>query len=238
MKIKDVESIFGKHLLLKDTMVIRVTLATVFANKLQGDPLWLLIIAPPASAKTEIITALSGLPEIFPLSILTARTLVSGMIGEPEEKTCLIKRLNGKILALKDFTSVITMHHDQRSEVLGQLREIYDGRYRKCFGTGQDTKWEGKLGIIAGVTPIIDTHYAIFQMLGERFIQFRIEAPHPVDMALKGMDNSGKEREIRKELEDAVKNFATSLPLPQEISLSPIIKGKIAHLSAFCVPFF
>ena len=108
LQLKDLEEVFRKHLLLKDTMVIEVILATVFANKLEGDPLWLLIIAPPSSAKTEIITSLSGIPNVFPLSSLTAHTLVSGMISDTKEDKSLILQLNSKILAIKDFTSVIS----------------------------------------------------------------------------------------------------------------------------------
>ncbi|MDP8213049.1 MAG: hypothetical protein P9X22_07175, partial [Candidatus Zapsychrus exili] len=195
---------------------------------------WLLIIAPPSSAKTEIISSLNGIPDIYPLSSLTAHTLVSGMIDE-EDKSLLLK-LTGKIVALKDFTSVISMHREQRAEVLSQLREIYDGSYKKPFGTGQVTEWEGKIGFIAGVTPIIDTHYAIFQMLGERFIQFRIKSPDHIKMALKGMENSGREPEIRKELRNAVSSFIASVSLPnKKIILPTPIKEKIAPLAAFCV---
>jgi len=236
LQLKDLKEVFRKHLLLKDTMVIEVTLATVFANKLEGDPLWLLIIAPPSSAKTEIITSLSGIPNVFPLSSLTAHTLVSGMISGTKEDKSLILQLNSKILAIKDFTSVISMHREPRAEILSQLREIYDGKYKKHFGTGQVTNWEGKIGIIAGVTPVIDTHYAIFQVLGERFVQYRIESPDPIEMALKGIDNSGKENVMRQELMKAVKNLVETTSLPKDkIALPSIIKNKIAYLSAFCV---
>ena len=113
MKLQEVEEVFKKHLLLEDINIIKVVLATVFANKVKGDPLWLLIIAPPSSAKTEIISSLNGLPEIYPLSSLTAHTLVSGMVGDKDQS--LILELDGKILALKDFTSVLSIHREQRT---------------------------------------------------------------------------------------------------------------------------
>jgi len=234
MNLQQVEEVFKKHFLMKNADVVKVVLATFFANKLEGDPLWLLLIAPPSSLKTEIIATLNGLQEIYPLSSLTAHTLVSGMVGN-EDKSLILK-LDKKIVTLKDFTSVLSMHREQRAEVLSQLREIYDGSYKKPFGTGQVTKWEGKIGLIAGVTPVIDTHYAVFQMLGERFIHFRIETPDPVKMALKGIDNSGREREIRKELRGMVRSFINSISLPdKKIGLPLTIKDKIAYLSVFCV---
>ncbi|MFH0763479.1 MAG: hypothetical protein V1927_00550 [Candidatus Omnitrophota bacterium] len=239
--ISHVEESFKKYLLLKDTIVIRVVLATIFANRLEGDPLWLLIVAPPSSAKTEIINSLNGLPEIFPLSSLTAHTLVSGMItnedGKKDDKDkSLILQLDGKILALKDFTSVLSMHREQRAEILSQLREIYDGAYIKRFGTGQVTDWKGKIGIIAGVTPIIDNHNSVSQMLGERFIQFRMESPDLVEMALRGIDNTGRECGTRQQLIEMVRDFAINIPMPtNEITIPSAIRNKIAHLAAFCV---
>ncbi len=234
MAIQEVKKLFQKYLLLKTTDILEIVLATILANKLPGDPLWLLIIAPPSSAKTEIISSLSDIAGIFPLSSLTAHTLVSGMVHE-EDKS-LLPKLKGKIITLKDFTSIITMHREQRAEVLSQLREIYDGRYTKCFGTGKSIDWEGKVGIIAGVTPVIDTHYAIFQMLGERFIQYRIQQPDPVEMAMKGMENSGQENEIRHILKNSIKSLYKEIEIPQkQIALPSPIKEKIAHLAAFCV---
>src|SRR5438046_1578624 len=77
---------------------------------------------------------------------------------------------------VKDFTTVLTLHRDKRGEILAQLREIYDGHYRKEFGNGKVVDWTGKIGLIAGVTPIIDTYHAVNQVLGERFVCFRIKS--------------------------------------------------------------
>ncbi len=236
MNIEELEDIFKNHLLLPDTMVIRVVLATIVANKIKGDPLWLFVIAPPSSAKTEIISSLNGLPDIFPLSSLTSHTLASGMVSVDDKERSLIYKLTNKIVTLKDFTSILTMHRESRAEILSQLREIYDGSYKKHFGTGEKTDWTGKIGIIAGVTPIIDTYYSIFQLLGERFIQFRMELPEPVEVALKAIANSGKEKKIRYELKGAIAKFINEITMPHRVITVPLqIERRIAYLSAFCV---
>ena len=41
------------YLQLDDPWVVDVALATVVANTLDGDPLWLLLVSPPSSGKTE-----------------------------------------------------------------------------------------------------------------------------------------------------------------------------------------
>ncbi len=74
--------VFKRWLLLKDPYLVEVVLASVVANLLGGDPLWLLIVAPPSSAKTEILRALSRVPWIYLLSNLTANTLLSGQQGK------------------------------------------------------------------------------------------------------------------------------------------------------------
>ena len=56
-----------------------VVLATAFSNWIHGDPVWLLIVAPPSSGKSAFISALSGIDQVYPLSKLTARTFVSGL---------------------------------------------------------------------------------------------------------------------------------------------------------------
>ncbi len=53
-------------------------LGTVAANLLPGDPIWLGLIAPPSSAKTELLNAISGLPFVVSISTLTLAGLLSG----------------------------------------------------------------------------------------------------------------------------------------------------------------
>ena len=100
--------VFERWLLLKDPYLLEVVLASVVANLLGGDPLWLLIVAPPSSAKTEIIRALSRVPCIYLLSNLTANTLLSGQKGKKDAS--LLPHLSNKILAMKDFTTILTLH--------------------------------------------------------------------------------------------------------------------------------
>ena len=54
------------------------------------------------------------------------------------------------VLICKDFTSILAMRHEQRSALLGHLRDIYDGYMKRNVGTdgGQTLLWEGKLGFL------------------------------------------------------------------------------------------
>ena len=46
---------------LRDETVIYAVLGTIAANLLPGDPVWLGIIAPPSSAKTEILNSVAAI---------------------------------------------------------------------------------------------------------------------------------------------------------------------------------
>ena len=232
--IEKLHNRFNKWLLITDWDALTITVAAVIANRLPGDPLWLFLVTAPSGVKTEYISSLNGLPKIHPLSDLTAQTFASGMKGR-NDPSLLPKLSYGTVLVLKDFTTVLSMQRDKRHEILSQLREIYDGSYSKSWGTGKTLNWKGKVGLIAGVTTIIDTHYAMYQTLGERFIQYRISQPEPDAVAEVAMRNQGHEKRMREELAAAVQEFFEELDLEVVPELAPEMIKKLAKLSSFVV---
>jgi hypothetical protein len=139
---------------------VDMALATVIANRMDGDPLWVFLVAPPSGGKTEVIRALDEAGDVYPLSSLTAQTFASGFERKGTE-TSLLPKIDGKTLTMKDFGTVLTMYREKKAEILAQLREIYDGGFIKEFGNGKTFRWSGKVGLLAGVTPIIDREYAL-----------------------------------------------------------------------------
>ncbi len=235
LALKQVTTTMKKWLLFSDMQLLDVMLATVIANRMNSDPLWLFIIGPPSSAKTELIQPLAQLSYVYPLSSLTPQTFASGYVGG--DGSLLTKLKRNDILTFKDFTSVLTMHREQRGAILGQLREIYDGHYRKTFGTGEVVDWSGKLGFIAGVTPIIDTHYSVSNMLGERFIQVRMRPVNEIQVARRAMRNNGREQDMRAEIAAAMKQFLedTTIPRVEGIELPAAFETQLANLASFTV---
>ena len=230
------EKIISKWLLIQDKGIIKVLAASIIANKLKTDPVWLFIVAASGGTKTELIRGLNKIDGIYPISDLTPQTFLSGEKGHKNASLLLRLPLEDTILTYKDFTTCLTMHRDKRHAILSQLREIYDGYYRKEFGTGETKTWEGKMGFIAGVTSVIDNHQSIFQVLGERFVQYRPSQPNTIALAKKAMANSGGEKVMREEIQNAFANFVAGVEIPQEIpAISEELKDRIAHLAAFCV---
>ncbi len=230
------EKIISKWLLIQDKGLIKVLVGAVIANKLQADPVWLFIVAAPGGTKTELIRGLKKIEGIYAISDLTTQTFISGDIKNKNASLLLRLPRQGTILTYKDFTTVLTMHRDKQQAIISQLREIYDGYYSKPFGTGETKSWEGKMGFIAGVTSVIDRHYEIYAVLGERFIQYRPTQPDSIALAKKAMANSGGEKIMREEIQNAFADFLAGVEIPKENpQISDEIKNRIAHLATFCV---
>lgn len=194
---------YRKWLYMPDTMVLDLMFGTIFANRLEGDPVWLFFVAPPAGSKSELLMSLSWAEECYPLTSLTPHSLVSGTQWGPGKDPSLLPQLDRKVLVLKDFTTILSMNYSARDEIFGILRDIYDGRTEKSFGNGLKREYKVKFGILAGVTPVIETFSTMNQSLGERFLRYRL----PLDTKkseeqkiLRAIKNVNNELKMRAEL--------------------------------------
>ena len=187
-------------LYIKDFQAIDIVMATALTILLPGDPVWLLLIAPPGSTKTEYLRSFTN-NRVYSLSTLTPQTLISGLKGN---KTAdLISELDGKILILKDFTSILSKKNEDQTAIFADLREAYDGYLEKSYGSGTGTKrYKSKFGVIAGVTDVIDMYRKVHSLLGERFLKCRIRT-NAEDAINKAGEMAGKEEEMRRVLSEA-----------------------------------
>jgi hypothetical protein len=210
--IVGVRHAFTSYLYLPDPTVVDVVLATYIANRMRGDPVWLDVIGAPSRGKTEIVSSLADMRDVHMLSTLTAQTFASGV--KKDRNASLLYRLEDRgkrVVVLKDLTTVLTMHRDARDAVFAALREIYDGRFTKEFGTGESIDWSGKLGLIAGVTPVIDRHHAALSQLGDRFTALRLPEVARGTISRRSMDMMGTEQTERLSLRRVVRGFLESV---------------------------
>lgn len=197
---------FTKWLYLKDPTCIDITFGTVLANRLPGDPVWMFLTGPSGCGKSELIMALDDCPRIYPLSRLTNHSLISGSPSAGGNDPSLVPKLNGMLLALKDFTNVLGMMEQVRHDIFSQLRDAYDGKCANYFGTGANKSYNSKFGILAGVTEAIEIYLEGGTALGERFLSWKF--PSMVSFAdqclimQKALDNltDGRKEEMREEL--------------------------------------
>jgi hypothetical protein len=233
--------VFRKWLALPTPTPIYATLGTIAANLLPGDPVWLGLLAPPSNAKTELIMSTSGLRNVVQASTLTPAALLSGTPKRQQAgraKGGLLREIGPfGILIFKDFTSILSMRQDAKIETLGALREIYDGSWTRRFGTdgGKTATWKGKLGLLFGVTGIIDSHYTAISEMGDRYLLCRLpQSKRQLELALKhtGAQNS----QMRNELKDAVtKLFASPLQIPAPLKIGSDEYKEFAKIVALVV---
>src|SRR5262245_44034538 len=124
----------NEYLLIEDKDVLPLLLAAVAAHWIDGSPVWLMLVAPPSSAKTELITLLLGLKHVYFLSDLSPNTLASGFnVSAGTREPSLLDRLTNNVLAIKEFTTILSRRAEARAEILAQLREVYDGVFSKAW---------------------------------------------------------------------------------------------------------
>jgi hypothetical protein len=222
--IEQTLAVFQHWLVLPDLNPVYAMLGTVVANALPGDPVWLGLIGPPSSAKTEILNSLSLLPGVVQAATLTTAGLLSGTPKKQMRTGArggLLNQIGGfGLIILKDFGSILNMRPDAKAEVLAALREIYDGHWTRVLGTdgGRTLTWRGKVGLLFGSTGVIDSHYSVIGSMGDRFLFSRLA---PDDSQFKrALAHSGTATvQMRQELAQAVLGLLNApRPLPPPLA--------------------
>lgn len=226
---------YQDYLFLDNTDVLDVMFGTIIGNRLEGDPLWLLLVAPPGATKTALIQTLDDSPKIFRMSTLTASTLVSGYGGQGPDPS-YIPRFNKKVVTVKDFTVILNMNQTAREEVFSILRDAYDGKVAKPFGNNIYRDYESVFGILGGVTPVIEQYVSLHALLGERFLRYTI----PVDTSARGarkymrkaMSNVTKDRKMKDDLRETAFQV-----LNYDFTSIPVLPNRIKERIMVCAQF-
>lgn len=159
-----------------DTQIIEfVMMPAIALNWKAENPLWSQIIGAPGSGKTAHILLYEDWHKVKMVSRLSSNSLISGFRSEenPDEDPSFLLQLQGKLLIIKDFTTILQSPKQERDSVIGQLRDIFDGSASRVFGTIGLQEYKVKFNMLLAVTPIIDSYHSINQQLGERFISRR-----------------------------------------------------------------
>jgi hypothetical protein len=219
-----------------------VLYSAVAAHFLTGPPVWLMVVAPPGSMKTELMQALDGVAGVSLIDRLTPNTLLSGQIEDdkahkPGRKSpSLLHRLGERpIIICPDFTTVLSMKAEPRGIILADLRRIYDGRIRSEYGTAgnlAEREWRGRLTFLAATTPDVDRYYSMFQTMGERFLMVRWHRAGGIDAAVEAMNQNREvaKRDLKEAVNQLFKHLGTYEPtVPAEM------QRMIGALSEFTV---
>jgi hypothetical protein len=238
--IDEVIEVFERWLILKDRTPIYAVLGAVAANLLPGgDPVWLGVIAPPSSAKTEILNSLSKLPYIVQASSLSPASFLSATSKKDLDKEAtggLLAQIGDfGIIVLKDFTTMLSLRPEVKAEVFAVLREVFDGRYTRHVGTdgGRTLAWNGKVGLVFASTETFDRHHSVISAMGDRYLLCRIA---PVEGQFeRALEHAGEATErMRRELSEVVQRlFAVRGTEPRPLSLEE--RGRISRICSLVV---
>lgn len=180
MTLKELKEKIKEYQYMEDSNIIDVALASILCTRLSlGAPVWLVIIGASSGGKTQILRPLAMTDEKFihALDDLTPNTLLSGAnIGKGKDPSLLTRIGKKGIIVISDMTVLFSKDSAVRDEILGAFRMMYDGYYTKNVGNKPEPlMWKGEIGILAGSTPSLYTHFEQVADMGERFIYYRMK---------------------------------------------------------------
>ena len=209
--VTDVIRAYNELLHEPNRMAIELSIIMMISNLFDTDPVWMFLVAPPSSGKTQVINGLKYLCQPYEetgysLSSITTHSLISGMETKRGDPSVFAK-LDGKkaTLIIKDYSTVTSMPEADKLEINAQLRDGYDGYTSKSFGNGVVRTYNKlRFGLLAAVTDDIYNEAVTNQALGERFAKLNIGRTNDLAFAEGAMDKalSDDSRKDFKENED------------------------------------
>ncbi len=162
--------------------ILHAVVGTVAANMIEGYPVWLMILGPPGSGKSEWLDSLRQIPGMNEAASISgeAAFLSATPARERSDKASggILREVGAHGgLVINDFTSVLSLREDVLKQVMTVFRETYIGRWTRDVGAegGMKINWEGKVAYIAGCTGAIDQYHQIASALGERWLYYRLD---------------------------------------------------------------
>jgi hypothetical protein len=194
-----------------DIDTIDAVLAAAAAERLAGDPLWLLVVSGPGNAKTETVQSLAGAGAHVTSTITSEGALLSASPRKSRAKTAtggLLRKIGDRgVLVIKDVTSLLSADRNARGGVLAGLREVFDGLWERNVGSdgGQTLTWKGRVVVVGAVTTAWDAAHAVMAVMGDRFVLIRADSTTGrVAAGDRAIRNTGVEKVMRTELSAAV----------------------------------
>ncbi len=231
-----------KMLLLADRDIVRILAAISISQVLRFDPIWLLLITSSGGGKSALVDCLAKIPYVHTLDTLTPNTFASAMKIAGKE-TALLRKIKNGMLVFKDFTSILEMNEVARREIMSQLRAIYDGKFVRHAGNGEEISWKGKISCIACSTTTIYHHLSKFATMGERFIIYEIVQPDRISVTKKTFTRKRNNMDpaiMREHLQDCFISYINNVRevlINNDFNASDIsedLENEIIQIADFC----
>lgn len=239
------EAVFKIGMYPKDLLEtsIAVTISAQMRNK---PPLWLMIVGPPSSIKTELVKMLDYLNGtlVYYVDSMTENAFASGFLpkdgSEPHD---LLPELDGKCFIVKDYTTMFSLNEETLKKILGDMTSMFDEDFNKFSATRGNVTYKSLFSQIGCITPsVINKHQRYMSQIGARFLYYRVpELDADSEKKGFGIAWSDETGEGRKKLIDEARIITSSfckqlideLPNIQLKTESEEIRGRINNLAKF-----
>jgi hypothetical protein len=194
-------------LYVKEDYAIEGPICAVIANFDKGDPDIWGIIGPSGSLKTEVLRSFGTRENkwVYPISGLTEHTFISGF--DVSEQADIIPNLKGRLILIKDLTTILAKDPKVRSQIFADFRDITDGYMDKKFGNKVHKTYDNiHSSILFAATNSIERYYSMYSCLGQR-IMFQRPRTDGDKSAERAEKISDQVKEMRKEIADATAAF-------------------------------
>ncbi|MCZ2850011.1 bifunctional DNA primase/polymerase [Modestobacter sp. VKM Ac-2978] len=166
---------------LSDPGHVLLALAAAVTRDLDGEPVWLLLVAPPSSGKTETVRLLDDVADGH-LDDVTAAGLLSWSKHKSPVPAGVLVRIGRRgLLTFGDLSSLLAnSNQGGRDQVFGMMRRVYDGHVSRDVSppgrvsTDQTLTWDGRATVVAAVTGAIDRQAVHNDQLGPRWVYVRL----------------------------------------------------------------
>jgi hypothetical protein len=213
--LAEVHLAFKKWLFISDDTVIDVLLATYLTHKKPGTPVWVFVVDSSGETKTEMLRPFFSLPNTILVSDLSKGGIISCNMNNSDLYTLLDEK--DSVLVIPDIANLSSKKKEEKSEIFGMLRDLYDGILSRRTGFNVKETLTAHTAMIAGATKNFRSQSIISNQLGTRELLYspihRSEhMQQKLDAALK---NDNYEEEMRNEIEKAVHSFMQDRELKQ-----------------------
>jgi hypothetical protein len=210
--LDEVYNAYKEYYHIKDTKKVDLLLATALSVGTADKNIWMLFVGASGVGKSMLTNPLRfvqypGNNDIAHLvSDITTNTIVSGQGGKEND---LAPELDGKIMYVPDFSTVVGKRSEDQREIFSQLRNLYDGIAKKETGSyGQANEYDVDVSFIGNVTPAIYAKNLIHQSMGTRFLYYEINDFQEKEVMEKIWENSDTgESEKSREIAEVIENF-------------------------------
>ncbi|MCA1677265.1 MAG: hypothetical protein LC799_35500, partial [Actinobacteria bacterium] len=163
------------------THVVAALATAVTAVESGTEPLWLLLVAPPSSGKTETIRILDAVAAENLDEVTVGGLLTWTKRGKTPEPAGVLTRVRHGLVTFGDLSTLLaTSDKGGRDQVFAMLRRVYDGQVSRDIAAPSGAtvpgplSWSGRLNIVGAVTGAIDAYSVHADALGSRWLYCRL----------------------------------------------------------------